>query len=233
MAADLSSVGGSSSTSLTRASDGFTYSLDVSISASQAVGSYSIPVTMTPSAGAATTKASVIRVVTAIPAVVFTNSDMEENVSSSALLPSGSVYETTTGHDGSTTRAMHLKNTVQVGSNGYAFTSASTCNAKGSNSKITFWLKGSSTNSGAGTSGSLSINYGGKYFNLASTTGATPIVSATSNSYTGTLSFAVWTKITLDVSSIDDSTITPAAFSLKFGKSGLYDLYIDDICYEP
>lgn len=220
------------------------YTLSVVLPVSQAIGNVSVPVTLKSSV-TDVVKSTVIRVITGtVPALAFVNADMEENFHSGVLLPLGTAYANTPDRNGNTTRALYVKTTNAGTANGYIASAANYMKSKGSFTKVTFWLKGTTT------AKSISINLGGKYFNLGYTTGATPILpnytgaatpaaQATGvNDYQGALTFASWTKITLDISSIDDAALTASKIAFKFGKNtsttvfATYDIYIDDVMFE-
>ncbi len=157
---------------------------------------------------------------------VFTGSDMETDMhDSNGLKPTGTEYSSTVYKNG--VRSLHVSTAASGSANGYIFSSAVNCSSKGSYTKITFYIKGTAS------AKSLSINYGGKFFNLGTIAdNAATISTSSTNSYTGSLSFADWTKITLDISALDDAAITAAKMSFKFGSGSAYDIYIDDIMYE-
>ena len=135
--------------------------------------------------------------------------------------------------------ALHFNETP--GKNDYAFTANLGKDIPASASKIIFYLKGTTSTK------SLSINvyWGTNYetFNLGdlnkeSTINPTPERQGTSgnglNDYAGSIDTkGEWMKVTLDISSFDfNKTAGQSIIAFKPGKSGTYDILLDDITFE-
>jgi hypothetical protein len=163
---------------------------------------------------------------TASKSPVFTNSDMELPMNDSAgLKPAGTVYNNSVFKEGK--QSLEINGSGGT-ANGFIFNSNTNCNPKLSNTKITFWIKGTASGK------SISINFGLKMFNLGTINNSgTVITPSGSNSYTGSLTFTEWTKITLDIANINDAEIINNKLSFKYGSSGIYNIFIDEIMYEP
>ncbi len=234
--ADLSAFGGSASAAFTNVS-GNTWTCDLNVPDTQAPAGYTITVTANNVANALTETASLnIRV---RPVMAFANSDMEADMHNTGygLKPTTSGYESVTGHDGTTSRALHVYGTNT--STAFIFTSAVPLNAQGTYTKISFWVKGAITGADKAISiqiGSLGSSAPGQIF-PCEVIGAIDktVVSASSHSYTGSLNTeGNWVKITLDL--ITGTATTTAGNTIAFkvgGATGLTcDFYIDDIVYE-
>lgn len=163
-------------------------------------------------------------------ALAFANSDMEADMHNSfGLKPSESAYTAAAARSGS--RGLHVSGTVSS-SNSYVFTSAVNMNAKGSYTKIVFWVKGTAT--GNGLSVNLGPSSGGDYYNLGDVTTDKTVTRSGNNSYTGSVDTGGdWVKITLDLTTLEKQPDTSqSVFSLKVGKNAICDFYVDDIQFE-
>lgn len=192
--------------------------------------------------------------------VAFYNGDMEGDFFSTtyALVPAASGLVTTEFHAG--TKSFHISGTPS--GNGYCFTTLSNMKPRGTYTKLTFWMKGTATGKGfsinlGGNPAAVNKVYNGAYVFNASAGGNTaadtgeitaaktipvaPLEDPYSNgylgrvnNYTGSISLPAWTKITLDLTGCTGgSEMTNFPLSFKVGKSGVYDVYLDDFKYEP
>ncbi|MDO5036171.1 MAG: fimbrillin family protein, partial [Porphyromonas sp.] len=172
------------------------------------------------------------------PVALFAGSDFENFEAFEASLGDPlkyAVQSTDGGRDGSS--ALHISGTPTR--NDYVFTATVgegvDAEKLANPTAITFYLKGKVS----GKSISLNVHLSdGSYkpFNLGTVTGETTEITVeaeSQNSYTGSITLADWTKITL---SLDDLKLNTTAggdlFALKVGKTGVYDIYIDDIMIE-
>lgn len=118
--------------------------------------------------------------------------------------------------------------------NDYVFTTLATAGLPTSYSKISFYVKGSSTKS---VSLNVYKNDGTYYvYNLGSLTGSTTLTSVETNQYTGTINTGGdWALVTLDLAGISDlnvSNTTASLFALKIGKNADYNLNFDNFTME-
>lgn len=118
--------------------------------------------------------------------------------------------------------------------NDYVFTTLATAGLPTSYSKISFYVKGSSTKS---VSLNVYKNDGTYYvYNLGSLTGSTTLTSVETNQYTGTINTGGdWALVTLDLTGISDlnvSNTTASLFALKVGKNADYNLNFDNFTIE-
>lgn len=118
--------------------------------------------------------------------------------------------------------------------NDYVFTTLATAGLPTSYSKISFYVKGSSTKS---VSLNVYKNDGTYYvYNLGSLTGSTTLTSVETNQYTGTINTGGdWALVTLDLAGISDlnvSNTTASLFALKIGKNADYNLNFDNFTVE-
>lgn len=158
---------------------------------------------------------------------VASNSDLEGDLTIGAYSFKASApavtYSTADAHTGS--RSILISGTAGS-SNGYLFSFAG-INPIGSYTKIVFYIKGT-----VGGTKSLSVNLNGSaapFYNLGAV-GSTDISIGSSalNDYTGPIDTGgSWVKVTLT-----NVLATPTDIAFKFGKTGVYDLHIDDIHYE-
>lgn len=136
--------------------------------------------------------------------------------------------------------SLHINGTPTANDYVYTILASAQGNIPDSPSKITFWIKGTSS------AKSLSINVyrsnaGTAYdvFNL-SNVGTTPLLLTKaslnaqgngSNSYGGTINTeGQWVKVTLMISDVNLNTGTNGnLFALKVGSNSVYDLHIDNI----
>jgi hypothetical protein len=245
VSADLSALGGNAAAPLIHGS-GNDWSLSYAIPASAAATTYSILLTASDEVnGISKTRAAELAVTAPVAAgsLAFANSDMEAAMENSSfgLKPTGSAYESTTGHNGNPTRALHVSG-VNSG-NAFAFTSAATLNDQGAFTKISFWVKGAIT----GGTKTVSIQIGsvatasGQIFPCGDITADKTVNGAAAHSYSGTLNTGgAWAKVTLNLMGVSSPNVVPATvtagnvFSLKVGgASGVAcDFWIDDILYE-
>lgn len=243
--ADLSALGGSASAPLAPVS-GNQWSLSFAIPASAAAKTYAIALTATDDVnGLSQTRSADLTVAApASPATpAFANSDMEASMENASfgLKPTGSAYESTTGHGGAATRALHV-NGANSG-NVFVFTSAATLNEQASFTKISFWVRGAIT----GGAKSISIQIGsvananGQIFPCGDVAADKTVNGAAAHSYSGTLNTnGAWAKVTLNLMGTSSPSAVPAAvtvgnaFSLKAGGgTGIAcDFWVDDIIYE-
>ena len=137
-----------------------------------------------------------------------------------------------TGIDGSNSLHISTDPTTTDG-NDYVFTSLAIAGLPTTYSKISFYMKGSSSKSV-----SLNVYKADGYYkyNLGDLTSSTTLVDAPSNQYTGTINTGgEWVLVTLDLSSISDLNVTDTAeslFALKIGKNADYDLHFDNFTIE-
>lgn len=135
------------------------------------------------------------------------------------------------------TNSLHINGTPTA--NDYVFTISASAqgNTPENPTKITFWVKGTSSKS-------LSINIyrassGYDVFNISDLGSIYPIIQKAvindagngTNSYTGTIDTNnQWVKITLDISDVDlNQSLNGDLFALKVGNNAAYDLHIDNI----
>lgn len=234
---DYSAFDGGSVVAMTDGGSGTWTDSSFTVSDTQAAGSYTVTITATDSVNSLTeTEQLVVKVGNEL---AFANSDMEADMhnTSYGLKPTTSGYESVVGHDGTTSRALHVYGTNT--STAFIFTSAVPLNAQGTYTKISFWVKGAIT----GVDKTLSIQVGGVGSNApgqlfpCGVIGASDktVVSASGHSYIGSLNTeGNWVKITLDL--ITGTATTTAGNTIAFkvgGATGLTcDFYIDDIVYE-
>jgi len=132
------------------------------------------------------------------------------------------------GNGGS--RSLHV--TGSLSANNPLFT-VSNCspktNSTTTNTKISFWLKGTAT--GKSLSFRTPMSVGTNYWNLknVSSSGATINTNGSGAAdYVGTFALANWVKITLNI----PSAVYPASLEVRGGSGGSYNFYIDDLIYE-
>ena len=199
------------------------FSLD---STGWAEGTYALAVT---AAGGGAEDASASAMLAVQSPLCVEGGDMESDIADpSSMKPSSTGYVTAGESPGNVhggQRSLHISGTGS--SNGYVFTSKLPCADKGGFSKIVFFVKG------AASGKSLSVNVwtgaaSYKSFNLGTVNADKAVVSSGSNSYAGSIYAPEWVKISLDISSL----VPSGPIGFKFGSSGAYDLYLDDIVYE-
>jgi len=136
-----------------------------------------------------------------------------------------------TGQNGSASLKI---NTTGAAGNDYVFNSKAATGLPATYSKVTFYVKGTSSKS-------LSINLykpDNTYyrFNLGDVSASKTITPFETNQYTGVINTNnQWVLITLDLSSITDLNTTNTnadIFALKVGSASPYDLYIDNFKIE-
>lgn len=136
-----------------------------------------------------------------------------------------------TGQNGSASLKI---NTTGAAANDYVFNSKAATGLPATYSKVTFYVKGTSSKS-------LSINLykaDGTYyrFNLGDVSGNKVVTPFETNQYTGVINTNnEWVLITLDLSTITDLNTTNTnsdIFALKVGSSAPYDLHIDNFKIE-
>ena len=145
------------------------------------------------------------------------------------------------GRNGST--ALHIKGTPAK--NDYLFTAMNNAGKDFSGkTKITFYVKGTATGKGisinlypADSSVSGLTQQGYYAYNLGVINNADVTIQDASheaknqNSYSGSVNATDWVKVTLDVEGKALAT-SGNIFAFKVGKTGTYDLYVDDITIE-
>ena len=145
------------------------------------------------------------------------------------------------GRNGST--ALHIKGTPT--GNDYVFTAMNNAGKDFSGkTKITFYVKGTATGKGisinlypADSSVSGLTQQGYYAYNLGVINNADVTIQDASheaknqNSYSGSVNATDWVKVTLDVEGKALAT-SGNLFAFKVGKTGTYDLYVDDITIE-
>lgn len=174
--------------------------------------------------------------------LLFPGSDFEDWAAfTSSLNQYGVKYasQSTQGEGRNGGFALHFNETPSK--NDYAFTAILKENIPASASKITFYLKGTTS------SKSLSINLytqGTKYevYNLGSYTEEAVLQPNPDrntqgnglNDYVGNINTnGEWMKVTLDISSFDfNKTAGQSIIAFKPGKDGVYDILLDDITFE-
>ncbi|HZW77688.1 MAG TPA: DUF5689 domain-containing protein [Flavobacteriaceae bacterium] len=118
--------------------------------------------------------------------------------------------------------------------NDYVFTANAIAGLPNQYSKITFYMKGSSSKS-------VSLNVyktDGEYykFNLGDLSSSATIVSAENNQYNGTINTGGnWVQVTLDLGGLPGVNVTAVGqniFALKIGKNADYDLHFDNFTIE-
>ena len=127
-----------------------------------------------------------------------------------------------------------LINTSPTGTNDYVFTVTSGTGYPAKPKRITFYMNGTAAGNG------LSFNVydaGGKYtpFNSGDITGDIQITAATTNGYGGSVDTkGKWVLVALDLSSMSSVNTKAGAniFAFKIGKSGTYNLLIDNLKIE-
>lgn len=141
------------------------------------------------------------------------------------------------------TTALRINGTPTA--NDYVFTVKAPAGLPTNATKITFWIKGTSTGKALSFNVSRSTSTPSyDVFNLPSLTAATTLTKAAinpdssvgngSNSYVGAINTGgQWLKVTLDISNVSyNTTAGNDIFSLKTGSNGVYDLYIDNFIIE-
>ncbi|MDO5036169.1 MAG: fimbrillin family protein [Porphyromonas sp.] len=159
-------------------------------------------------------------------------------------------HSATGGRNGS--GAIHLTGTDA--GNGYFFTTTVVegmdAQKLASAKQITFYIKGNVAEK------SISVNvyntnseilYNDKgvmkpagyvNYNLGDLTKEVSLLATTQNAYAGSIALSEWTKVTLILETEDGKKVTLPTetgnnlFALKFGKTGNYDVYVDDIMIE-
>ena len=160
---------------------------------------------------------------------VVPGGDMETAIQSGTLNPSPATgyvdAVSSPGNVHSGNRSLHISGSAA--SNGFVFSTPVACASKEGFSRLVLYLKGEAHGK------SLSFNiftdsthY--RIFNLGNILDDAVISPSGSNSYSGSISAADWVKISLDLSDV----IPAGKIACKFGASGVYDLYLDDISYE-
>ncbi len=255
--ADLSAFTGlSAAEAFTGSADGLTWTYSLNVGASQAAGNYPIMVTATDSLHTLTATKTTSFGLSA--PLAFANSDMEAPMHNTtpgangwssivtALIPASSAYESVIGPKGTSSVALHVSGATTA--NSFIFASAKPLNAKGTYTKICFWVKGSiSANTSIAVQIGSSGTAAGQLFWIGSV-GASDVVVNGDNTLKYTLSAnpftfdtsGSWRKITLNLSGYLASVATTAYstvtdnnnFSVKIGKNATADFYIDDILYE-
>lgn len=139
------------------------------------------------------------------------------------------IVQSNEGRNGS--KALHMDFTGGS-KNGYAFTVKGADQTVSNPTKIHFYIKGTV---GGGKSISMNVYNGSAetFFNLGDCSADKTITSTGTNNYDGTIDTkGQWVKVTLDVSGYSFSASQEKMFSIKYGKTGVYDLLIDDITVE-
>ncbi len=145
-----------------------------------------------------------------------------------------------TGIDGS--NSLHLNGTPSA--NDYVFTALAPEGVPTNATKITFWVKGTSS------AKSLSLNVyrsigGYDVFNVGDLASSAVTLNKAAlqpngtppngtNSYAGTINTAnQWVKITLNIADVElSTTVGQSLFAIKTGSGSVYDLHIDNITIE-
>lgn len=134
--------------------------------------------------------------------------------------------------------SLHLNGTPSANDYVFTATAASHGNLPANPTKITFWVKGTSSaksislNVYRSTSGYDVFNVGNLGTNAVTLSKANLNSSNNgTNSYTGTIDTnGQWVKITLDISDVNlNMSTTGDLFALKVGSASLYNLHIDNI----
>ncbi len=220
----------------TASPENFNGSIDVS---SLSAGSYVMSVWAEDYAGlissAVTRNITLTNAVAPAPFWAYANSDMEADMHTNTLtMQLTPAYSTATNHSG--TRSYHISGTA--GGNGWLFQSNVKLNDALTNSKLVFYIYGTSLLKSIGvTIGNYNSATGGDYFNLATISGSDVVLSRSGSvSYTGTIDTGGgWIKVTCNLaglSTYNTNTITNAYFGMRCGGTGVYDIYLDDIHFE-
>ncbi|MBP7094877.1 MAG: hypothetical protein KBC36_02180 [Spirochaetia bacterium] len=178
------------------------------------------------------------------PILAITNGDMETDLagtwaSSGWTDAADANFDSTIGHSGATTRAMHVKGTA--GSNISLFTTTETVITKPFGySKLTFWLRTDAAtipeviNLVLGTA--TSSIPAGQLFKLNGDISSD--LTVLPNSSSGSFSYdaysgstgGTWIKVSLDISNTDTANV----LRLRIGSNAAqYDFWIDDLYFEP
>ncbi|MDR2734683.1 MAG: hypothetical protein LBC99_08630 [Spirochaetota bacterium] len=146
------------------------------------------------------------------------------------------VYATADNPNGDFGTCLNITGTAGGSSSGGAlYMSPDTTYDPGSNTMITFWMKGTSTGVSVllGTGGGFAANPGVSLAGItdASTDNFTMAASGTV-SYTGTIELNGWKKITLKFGSLTSTNVGGKNFQIRGAQGKSHNLLIDDIRYE-
>lgn len=138
------------------------------------------------------------------------------------------------------TTALRINGTPTA--NDYVFTVKAPAGLPTNATKITFWIKGTSTgkalsfNVNRGTSGYDVYNLSSLGSTAVTLTKSTEINSSGNgtNQYTGAINTNnTWVKVTLDLTGVNyNTTAGNDIFSFKTGNGGVYDMYVDNFLIE-
>lgn len=144
-------------------------------------------------------------------------------------------YSTGAGEFYDGARALHFHGIVSA--NAFAFSSQENMNPPAGAGKVTMWIRGTATGKTLSVSlgGSTASGKPGRAFNFGNLTGEATFQPENSHKYAGSVNLPNWTKITLDISTwpAGAGAIDSDNFKMKVGKTGNYDIYLDEIRYEP
>lgn len=163
---------------------------------------------------------------------LFPGADFEDwEAFTNSLSSQGLKNYATQADGGRTGKAMLIKGTPK--GNDYVFTTKAIEGSPTSGKTIIFYIKG--TANGKSLSLNVYISDGSyKVFNLGTVNGTSDanLEVAANNQYTGAIDTkGEWVKVTLNISGLELST-SDNFFALKVGKTGTYDLMIDDFTIE-
>ncbi len=232
-------------------SGAFTLKVAENTTTTARTGKVTIASKTTTRAGAAAAPVEIVvtqegKVVTPSQNLLFPGSDFEDwtaflaSLNSYGLSTGGYASQSIDGgREGSS--ALLLKGTPSK--NDYTFTAIIKEALPEKPSKITFYIKGTTTNKSlslnvyVGTGNKMGTDY--KCYNLEDCTGPKTLEPTDANSYRGSIDTkGDWVKITLDVSELTlNSASKDNLFALKVGKKETtsevyYDLLVDDITFE-
>lgn len=166
------------------------------------------------------------------PKLLFPGGDFEDWTAFTSNLNRHGLKNYATQVDGGRTGKAMLINGTPKG-NDYIFNTVPQAEGPTFGNTITFYIKG--TANGRSLSLNVYISDGSyKVFNLGTVndTSDVNLEVAANNQYTGTIDTkGEWVKVTLNISGLELSA-TGNFFALKVGKTGVYDLLLDDFTIE-
>jgi|GEM_PF-3652008 len=228
--ADASSIStGATSVVMTDGNSDGIYTATVTANAGLTAGAYTIDIEGTGTMSTTDT-ATINFGVSAGPVLAFSGADFENGLTNGLTYSGGTASASTTLPYAGT---YSLKLTGSPTSNSEVYKTQNTAVAASGYTKITFYLKGTSTKplvirfgsqNGSGTTGG-----GSTWWVVNDTNIVAPIPSVGSPNYTGGLNQTSWVKITLNLGSYDPSGLY---MWIRYGSSGEYNLDIDNVMFE-